>query len=365
MAERKKLLVIGNGFDLHHGMKTRYDDFIDFVKEYIKDKDSVFLENKISPAYMQLFENVEKNNFVKCLIGYSEQINGWIDFEIVIKNIVTYFDKFIESQLKKRKIAGVDLFEMTEGKDGFSNLVEQTFDKILCFGEDNTYGFLLEYKSDLYGIDKTEIIKSLRAEFEDFRGFLRNYLKFVEPCMRKESGKYLYNISNQINEIGADYLITFNYTDTYKLYDIPIENVTHIHGALDEALVLGYNDEDEESLDFVYFKKYFQCIKYRTDLLFENYKYFTVADIHGRRVFPTVYFFGHSLDETDEEYLKKLFGDGKHKVIIYYLDDDDFEKKVINVIKLLKKEDIIVFFCLSLEKTLFGGLTLSTLFFSH
>ena len=28
----KNILVLGNGFDLHHNMKTRYNDYIDFLK---------------------------------------------------------------------------------------------------------------------------------------------------------------------------------------------------------------------------------------------------------------------------------------------------------------------------------------------
>ena len=33
------ILVIGNGFDLAHGLPTRYDDFLTFVEEFKKYKD--------------------------------------------------------------------------------------------------------------------------------------------------------------------------------------------------------------------------------------------------------------------------------------------------------------------------------------
>lgn len=29
------ILVIGNGFDLAHGLPTRYTDFLDFIKSFI------------------------------------------------------------------------------------------------------------------------------------------------------------------------------------------------------------------------------------------------------------------------------------------------------------------------------------------
>lgn len=31
--EVKNVLVLGNGFDLHHNMKTRYSDYIEFIQE--------------------------------------------------------------------------------------------------------------------------------------------------------------------------------------------------------------------------------------------------------------------------------------------------------------------------------------------
>lgn len=338
MTEGKRLLVIGNGFDLHHGMKTRYDDFLMFVKAYIKDKDSVFSEYNISLAYMQLFEGVEKNNFVKFLVEYSEQINGWIDFEIVIKNIIQYLGKFIENELQKNK-GEIDFVVMD--KSGFADLVVDKFDKFFYFDEDCGYKFTKGYQSNLYGVDKDEIIKGLRREFDEFRGYLKWYLMYIELYLRDKEVTDGCKPFNQIKDIGAEYIITFNYTDTYNLYDIPKENVTHIHGELEKEIVLGYDDVDEDSLDYVFFKKYFQCIKYGTDLLTKCENGY-MTNYQGSRIPPKIYFFGHSLDETDEEYLNKLLGYSRYSEIhVFYLDDTDYERKVINLIKLLGKEEAV------------------------
>lgn len=57
----------------------------------------------------------------------------------------------------------------------------------------------------------------------------------------------------------------------------------------------------------------------------------------------TLYVYGYSLDETDEDILKYLIGDinrqgifvlKPEKVCIFYYDIDDYEQKVINLIKL-------------------------------
>ena len=31
------ILVIGNGFDLYHGLKTKYTDFVDYARNITKD----------------------------------------------------------------------------------------------------------------------------------------------------------------------------------------------------------------------------------------------------------------------------------------------------------------------------------------
>ena len=50
----KKIILIGNGFDLAHNMKTKHSDVFDFVKEeIIKDKG-----NEINYGYM--VENIEE-----------------------------------------------------------------------------------------------------------------------------------------------------------------------------------------------------------------------------------------------------------------------------------------------------------------
>ena len=340
MAERKKLLVIGNGFDLHHGMKTRYDDFIAFVKAYIEDKDNVFTVNNIPNEYKSCMENADINNFVLFLVDYSEKINGWIDFEVVIKNIIQYFSEAIEMVLQQNK--GRRKESIIE-KSGFTKLVVRRFNKFFYFDHTAGYKFAKTYQSDLYGIDKDKIIDGLRREFDEFRGYLKWYLMYIEPYLRDkeltDGGKPF----EQIKDIGAEYIITFNYTDTYNLYGIPKENVTHIHGELEKEIVLGYDDADENSLDYVFFKKYFQCIKYGTDLINKCQDGYMARDEYGAFFDPDVYLFGHSLDETDEEYLRKLLGHSKHpnKVYIYFLDDADYERKVINIIKLLGKEDAI------------------------
>ena len=112
------ILVIGNGFDLAHGLPTKYTDFLDFIKEFQdfqqfqipKDVQSQ-LQLLCSPrkkAYHNYFYNLlsenrtlyselitltTDNSWLRYFIEiYNSKGNGWIDFESEISNIIQTLD---------------------------------------------------------------------------------------------------------------------------------------------------------------------------------------------------------------------------------------------------------------------------------
>lgn len=143
----------------------------------------------------------------------------------------------------------------------------------------------------------------------------------------------------QIKEIDPSYVISFNYTDTYKIYGIDLEDVFHVHGSLDKNnMVLGFNDDDEKNLDFIYFKKYFQRIQKLTGYIDnDRFPYKDERGITYGNV-TTVHFYGHSMDNTDGDIIRKLkkLSDG---FVIYKYNQEDFEQKVINLIDVFGKEE--------------------------
>lgn len=56
----KNILVIGNGYDLAHGLNTRYDDFIEYIKRAAED-DS-FIENQSEREFIH--KCIESNGFI-------------------------------------------------------------------------------------------------------------------------------------------------------------------------------------------------------------------------------------------------------------------------------------------------------------
>lgn len=334
------VLVTGNGFDIHHQKKTKYSDFIDFAKKYYlssdkANKDKQELIEKIQDDKIVETLNNNFNDFLVYFFSYSEVVNGWVDFEKLIENVTKFFKWYIADCVSERHVSILDMM----GVDRNKNLIVSSFHKI--FRVDGRHGILNnEFKSELFGIDQRKVIECLRMEFDKLCILFETYLSVIEPIIREEKNNWVFK---QIKNIKADHVITFNYTNTYKRYGIQKEQITYLHGSLDNKnIVWGFNDDNEKELEFVYFKKYFQCIIKGTEILENTTKLLNVKFCHrGSVECAHIHFFGHSLDKTDEEELIRLLNLGEY-VTVYYLDLDDKCEKIMKIIDLLGKEEAVI-----------------------
>ena len=123
------ILVIGNGFDLAHGLPTRYTDFLDFIKSFIDcykkaqnnqidwvyydthKESNAFLKKWFSSFYEndngqskaekeatvkiieELKENIESNIWIEYFLqNPMYQKENWIDFENEISKVIQSLD---------------------------------------------------------------------------------------------------------------------------------------------------------------------------------------------------------------------------------------------------------------------------------
>ena len=102
------ILILGNGFDLAHGLSTRYTEFLSIVKHLlveIDDSDKCYSD--LAANLMRNFDERDLLDEFKCLLidnvwfdyltkrferGSLIGIN-WIDFEAEIKQIVAHFEQ--------------------------------------------------------------------------------------------------------------------------------------------------------------------------------------------------------------------------------------------------------------------------------
>ena len=81
------ILVLGNGFDLYHGLKTNYIDFVRFSKELIKSEKGTKGRDRVI-----------SNSFINCFIKVASENQSWIDCEKEIEIIIAMILKILNDR---------------------------------------------------------------------------------------------------------------------------------------------------------------------------------------------------------------------------------------------------------------------------
>lgn len=368
------ILIIGNGFDIYHGLPTRYSDFLFlaenweyFYKKYgdglsekndkqinvrlnggklSKDSLSDFAQYKnifCQESIEYLNENITQNAW----INYFKQIKfdgkGWVDFEAEIDDALHAIDTFFEKlpsnvntrrQVKYSTIISSDIQEKTR--------FFLTFPKINI--NKDYFGFIKEADAEEYKLKeiRVHIIDKLKEELDILNECLRLYLlEFVEHIKCEV-------YSQQIKALPHVKLLNFNYTSTCKkMYASLLDNINDgehsVHGNCSNGgIVLGIPDDSfSEKLEYIYFVKYFQRIQKRTGNFYKEWITSPEYEV-SHNLSQKVFIMGHSLASTDKGILKKIFyGRGIEKIVIFYHDQEAYENMIINLVKMFGKEFVI------------------------
>lgn len=298
------ILIAGNGLDLHHGNKTGYIDFLKYAKKQGWDSNCFIKDFIVS---------VEADGVPLEDYNPDEQQRKWIDCEDEIKIVI---QAFIEAIVRQE----------FDDSDDVQIKVYKCFEPILCDG--GVGDFHLYY--DNSGIfHKDWLIRRLREELDEAISLLRQYLT------KDSKASFTFE---PFTKTKFDYAISFNYTDKVELYINNLKNVYYLHGSLEkDNMVFGsFNVGD---IDFVYFEKYFQRIQKKTD-------WFDVSGINKINGI-TNHFYGCSFGESDTDIMRELLREDLLKYeerinnVIYYYGQTDYEEKVVNLIKILGKENFV------------------------
>lgn len=324
------LLIIGNGFDLEHDLKTHYTDFFDTINNNVSSKNEIILNNN---KYL-----IKDNNLLLYLIKEYKQNklqgNNWIDIETELKKIISLIEEININNF-------IDNMSYYSGDE--YTTIKKIQSKSSYYFKNCLFPFIIgnnyyKYINEHYNIS----IKILEKDLNELTNMLRDYL-LEQDISNLTKTKDISDIDYKITHV-----LSFNHTDTFrKIYsDIDDDKIDFIHGSLNKNnLVLGINetlteDTANKIVDTVYFKKYFQRIYKKTD-----YKYVSwldPTDYKNYADFDTVYIHGHSLDESDKEILEKIINSVLKKytptVKIFYYDEKHYRQEVTNLIKILGKD---------------------------
>ncbi|MBU2526132.1 MAG: bacteriophage abortive infection AbiH family protein [Bacteroidetes bacterium] len=360
-----RLILIGNGFDLAHGARTSYTQFIDdfwdneiekikselktsnFISNdfyTVKNLDSLFLsgnrDEKIDDISdyksMKLLVNRYGNLYLNDILieKISEMrdsgFENWVDIEQtyydLLKTKGEYEVKQLNINLERIKQKLVDFLSINKPKAG---VVKETLREAI-FQKFDLNDFSIEFKS---------YFNKMKVKIDD-----NNSVQGQGP---KENDDFFFD--SDIYYPNEILFLNFNYTDTYKRYTTLSDTAQKrknknmiskidIHGSINEikgnSIIFGYGDEMDE--DYIKIEKrnndYLENIKSIKYAETPNYKKlikFLETDVYQ------VYIFGHSCGVSDRVLLNTIFEHNNcGSIKIYYHQrekDDNFNDIVKNV----------------------------------
>ena len=351
-----RIVLIGNGFDLAHNLRTKYEHFIDWYWDYrvngfvgnisnvskdllctfeIKGPNECW--NVFAFQLPRVFQRIPGKDVIQSIVGDKERFNTrfYTFFDRIIKSIDTKGWVDIENEyynlLKKYAIeypSDVNTKELNKQLQYLQNLLI----KYLGFIDEQEVSVNESIKRKIYAPLKLDDIsvagKSVLKENVDswveqndivVKDKIRRYGLSEEDFNETityfrenyKAGKVLFtDVPRQYLLPDAVMLLNFNYTHTAQLYhNADLGFINYIHGKIDapQSVIFGYGDEldddykklqklnDNECLRNVKTIKYQECDNYRKLLSFaESAPY-------------QIYIMGHSCGNSDRTLLNTLF----------------------------------------------------------
>lgn len=346
-----RLIIIGNGFDLAHGLKSKYSDFIEYywlnALNGFDKQDLILLDqtshnlngckslNEIlkqfeKPSGFQIRENIEgvydlvhstgrgqevlrfKNNlFYK--LNKRHNIQDWVDFEEF------YFDKIRDFLRKEGDVLSTQTIEKVKQLNDEFNQIIKLFELYLTMAVEprianNNSKVISELFENPIVIKRNEDVH-IRALLNDFPQ--KRHVLISDSYRRGMPGSNLFD---------STVILNFNYTSTHERYS-GNATVINIHGQInsdDEPINMGFGDESNElyqrmenynNKDLLRFVKSFYYLN--------NSNYRKLMDFVESGPFQCQ-IMGHSCGLSDRTLLRAIFEDRNCQSIkpFYYTIDE-------------------------------------------
>ena len=362
-----RIVLIGNGFDLAHGLKTSYADFINWYWEQWRDR-LIKSKSQIECDKLCSF-NIHSDFYHNTLGGlinyYSSQwcekkayefvnfiCNNLLEIEVIFSPLIKRIKESVEKKnwvdieadyydLLKDCLKNNSTIEVSKLHEHFAYLQEKLVEYLLEIQVKSTNKdiVLSSIKEKIYEpISKYDIAISAQEQFGEFMAERANGDKICdvinyyedEASMLKgmtihkvrthQTGLFINNeIWNHLNHKNLVLvpdnilIVNFNYTNIASLYLSPRIRehfqLNNIHGTLDnpQSVIFGYGDEMD---------KYYQELEDLNDNNYLTYikssKYLDASNYRRLLQFVEsapyqIYIMGHSCGNSDRTLLNTLF----------------------------------------------------------
>lgn len=395
MKDMNRIIIVGNGFDLAHGLKTKYEDFINWYWKQCGYNLLNCSEKEMSDGLCS-FKVKDREN----ALSWAMAFHGWryhrdnpfvkwneIDALNAAVNDRDYCDFSIMSPLFQRICKQMSLGWVDIENEYYSMLVEckGKKDELEKLNKDFAIiqRLLIEYllSVQLADIDKSYFklisaylfapfqAKDISVKANDkWNDFLKkrfgdsdliDNIKLYKPFDAKERVKRVHEFKNaykdQIESMGVEsidgdvlphdmlypdriMLLNFNYTNTADFYfpDHPSFILNNIHGKLTkpENVIFGYGDESDDEykkLQKINDNEYLRHIK--TNRYLETPNYRDLLSFIESGPFQVV-IMGHSCGLSDRTMLNTLF---EHKNCVsikpYYYVNEQGKDNYLDIVQ--------------------------------
>lgn len=299
-----RVILIGNGFDLAHDLKTSYNDFIEWIindiHKKVNESSGWFNNEDIHIKYNR--KKISKQAFYIDIIKKSKEI--------------TYKNIFLKTLIEKK------IFQ------NWSDIETIFYDELnsIINNNDSTENDLEKFNYDFQRIIELleEYLENEKSNYKSISSvFIRIYNLINGTLLIKEDSgiSFIKNkiFQNRNYDLKETLILDFNYTQTVKKYLDLIEKegfsnkkieYINIHGVLKDEknpIIFGFGDEIDENylkieksrlkgaLNFIKSINYLKTSNYRKMLDFLELDYYQV------------YIWGHSCGLTDRTLLNHIF----------------------------------------------------------
>lgn len=378
------IMLIGNGFDLAHGLPTTYTNFLHFLKkihshdtsslQLLPELECLLTNTSTKEDIERIKELCQGNIWFNYFDSVSNMNQNWCDFESEIEFIVNKLE-LLEKELQVSRtmhlthndiVAPINTFLYTTFKTYIfkntpnctpNNLklkIDYTYDIILhninYGGKLQLVQAYLDKEIDEYKISISfpKFINFVLKQLNDFTKCFEIYLSsFINPLKCKKIGF--------INDLLMNHnikIITFNYTSTFLIYNYSINNdCCYIHGIATkdntDNIVLGIDEKSNNiSPLFAPFRKYFQRAAKKCHINFRRW----IMEINLQNKHTSLitnkehgdhhlYIIGHSLTPSDRGILNEIITLEGMKTTVYYYSEANRMNLMQNLAAILGYEN--------------------------
>ena len=361
------ILILGNGFDIAMGRKTKYEEFIEFTNDLSSRKKYIVNFRKFIKQYKKIKLSNYKDNLYLKFINENKDTLGenWSNLEIMISQLADGMKYFRENSkvffecygLADQPVFDNYLLDISNynAKHYIVKIAEEK-NTAPAF-DNNEKELLIEALNNIF-------IKELDLLIELLEIYL-SYLNYLDFEVRKIEVRP--TALDAISDLSNSSVLNFNYTNTSAYLFGTVEERTHfIHGRIDldrqlnriNTMVFGIEDkENDVNSDLIPYQKYYQRVVKETGNKFEEFfikRNYTVKNtsVLGRAVSTRVsvskniVIFGYSVDPLDKEIFQKCFelakkGEYLYRFIFTYFDEPAKRSIVKNLAIILGKEKLV------------------------